>query len=167
VTGTGFDLMGTLQLAIDLVIDFSSDFFAFIVIAAIVAAFAFYFGRDRIVSLLAGIYAAIPLYIAFPYTDVLTTPIMHVGLFLALVVVGMIAFSGLSSYVAGGSIGFINMTILSAVTAGVLIAVSIHILPVEQVYSFSAPTKALFASSESFFFWLLTPLLAVYFLGRG
>ena len=167
MNGTDIDVGGTLQTVTEQVINFSTDFFAFIIVAAVVAVFAFYTGRSRIVSLLAGIYAAIPLYVAFPYTDILTTPLMHILLFAVLVAAGMIAFSGLSAFVAEGGVGFFNIAILSGVTAGVLIAVSIHILPVEQIYSISAPTKALFASSESFFLWLLAPLVTIYFLGRG
>lgn len=164
---TDFDLGSTLKLVIDIVIDFSADFFAFIVIAALVAAFAFYFGRDRIVPLLAGAYAAIPLYLFFPYTEVLNTPLLHIALFVLLTLAGLIAFSGLSAFIAEGSLGFIKLTTLSALTAGLFIAVSIHILPVEQMYSFSAPTKALFAGDQAFFLWLLAPLTAVYVFGRG
>ena len=167
MNGSSFDLGEALQLTVDLVLDFSADFLAFIVIAAFVAAFAFYFGRDRIVPLLAGIYAAVPLYIAFPYTEYLTTPLLYIGFFVILVVAGLIAFSGLAAFIAEGSLGFVKLVVLSAVTAGMLIAISIHILPVEQVYSFSAPTKALFASGEAFFLWLLAPLVAVYVFGRG
>ena len=161
------DIGNALKVAVDMVINFSTDFFAFIAIATAVAAFAFYFGRDRIVSLLAGMYAAIPLYLAFPYSDILSTPLLHVALYLALAGIGMVAFSGLSAYIAGGSLGFIKMAALSAVTAGMLIAISIHVLPVEQVYTFSAPTKALFASNQAFFFWLLAPLAAIFLFGRG
>lgn len=167
MTGTSFDLGGALQMAVDLVIDFSSDFFAFIIIAALVAAFAFYFGRDRIVPLLAGAYAAIPLYVAFPYTEFLTTPLLHVALYILLLIIGMFAFSGLSAFIAGGSLGFIKLTILSGITAGMLIAVSIHILPVQDIYVFSPPTLALFSSTQALFLWFLAPLVGVYVFGRG
>ena len=155
------------QMAIDLILDFSVDFLAFIIIAAAVAAFAFYFGRDRILPFVASLYAAIPLYIAFPFTEWLTTPLLHIGLYAVFVIAGMIAFSGLSAFVAEGSAGLLNMLVLSAVTAGLIIAISIHVLPVEQLYTFSAATKALFASTEAIFYWLLGPLAALYFFGRG
>lgn len=154
-------------MAVDLFLDFSTDFFAFIVIAALVAAFAFYFGRSRIVPLVASLYAAIPLYSAFPYTEYLTTPLIHLALFSAFIVAGLVAFSGLAAFIAEGSLGFIRLGILSAFTAGVVIAAAIHVLPVEELYTFSAPTKALFASAEAYFFWLLAPLVAVYVFGRG
>jgi len=161
------DLGGALQYAVDFFIHFATDFLAFIVIAAVIAGFAFYFGRERIVPLAASFYAAIPIYMVFPYTEYITTPLLHVALYLVISFLALTAFSGLASFVAGGSLGFIKLLVLSAAVAGMLIAVSIHILPVEQLYAFSEPTRALFVSSEAFFFWLLAPLVAIFVFGRG
>ena len=160
------DFGSTLDYLVSFFIDFASDFIAFIIIAGVVVVFGFYFGRDRIVTLIAGLYAAIPLYISFPYTDLITSPLMSVGLYLFFVIVGLIAFSGLSAFIASSSFGLIKLPLLSAIIAGMVIAVSIHILPIEEIYTFSVPTKALFASTEAFFLWLLAPLVALYFLGR-
>jgi hypothetical protein len=154
------------QQILGVILSFTSDFLAFIIIAAVVAAFAFYFGRNRIMPLLAGIYTAIPLYLAFPYTNLLTTPLVSLTVYIVLVLLGMIAFSGLASFLAEESMGFIRLAILSALTAGLCIAISIYILPVEQLYAFSAPTRALFAGAQAYFFWLVAPLVSVYFLSR-
>lgn len=161
------DLAGWLQFAVDFLLDFATDFLAFIVIAAAVAAFAFYFGRNRIVPLAAAFYAAIPLYIAFPFSQFITTPLLHVALYAALAFLAFVAFSGLASFVSDGNLGFIQLAFLSAAIAGMLIAVSIHILPVEDVYTFNVATRALFESSQAFFFWLLAPLAAIFVFGRG
>lgn len=161
------DIGGLLQYLVDLFIHFSADFLAFIVIAAGVAAFSFYFGRGRIISLSASLYAAIPLYMVFPYTEFITTPLLHIVLYLGLAFLALIAFSGLSGFIAEGSLGLVKMVILSAAVAGMLIAISIHVLPVESLYTFSAPTRALFESGEAYFFWLLAPLAAIYVFGRG
>lgn len=163
----GPDLAGILEYVVDLVIHFAADFIAFIVIAAVIGAFAFYFGRDRILPLAAAFYAAIPLYTVFPYVEYITTPLLSIALYLILALIGLIAFSGLSSFIASGSLGFVKLVVLSGALAGMLIAVSIHILPVEQLYTFSAPTRALFESTEAFFFWLLAPLAAIYIFGRA
>lgn len=161
-----YDFGGTLQWLVDFVIHFSADFLGFIVIALIIGGFAIYFGRDRLMSLTAALYAAIPLYNAFPYTDFITTPLLSIALYVFLVLAGIIAFSGLSAFMASSSLEFLNVIVLSVVTAGMIIAVSIHILPVQEFYTFSAPTQALFASSEAFFLWLVAPLVGLYFLGR-
>ena len=162
------DIPGSVHSLVGLIGHFATDFFAFIVIAAVIAAFAFYLGRDRLVPLVAGLYAAIPLYQHFPWgASVIADPMVAVALFVGLTLIGLIAFSGLSAFVAGSSIGFIKLAILSALTAGLVIAVAIHILPVSSFYTFSAPTAALFASNQAFFLWLAAPLVGIFFLGRG
>ena len=162
------DIIEPVRSFIDLLINFGTDFFAFIVIAGVIAAFAFYFGGDRLLPLFAALYAAIPLYQNFPFTSLLPdTPYALIGLYLALVVAGVIAFSGLSYFMASSSVGFLNIGVLSALAAGLLLAIAIHILSIEEVYAFSEPTKALFTSENSFFWWLAAPLVGLFFFGRG
>ncbi|MFQ5540811.1 MAG: hypothetical protein ACE5F4_01010 [Candidatus Paceibacteria bacterium] len=163
----GTEIADVLQFTVDLLLAFAVDFLAFIVIAGAVALFALYFGRDRIVPLTAALYAAIPLYVAFPYTEFVTTPLVHVALYIVLTLLALIAFSGLSAFIASGSLGLVKLAIISGAIAGMLIAISIHILPVEELYTFSAPTRALFESGEAFFLWLLAPLAAIFVFGRG
>lgn len=157
-----------LTSAVDLVVAFGTDFFAFIVVAGVIMGLAFYFGRDRLLALIAGVYAAIPLYQAFPYDGILPpggAPV-EIGLFLAFVAIGTLAFSGMSFFLAKSDSSLIGSATMSVATAGLLLAVGIHILPLEELYSFSAPTRALFESAEAFFWWLLAPLAALFFFGK-
>ncbi len=162
------DVGGTLEFLTTTAIHLATDFFAFLVIGGVIAGFALYAGRDRFAPLIAALYASIPLFMFFPYdVSAYGGVIVQLALWVFIVLLALVAFSGLSSFVAGGSIGLIKLLILSATTAGFLIAVGIHILPVEQVYTFSAPTRALFVSSEALFFWLVAPLAALFLFGRG
>lgn len=161
------DIGGALQWTVDFVVHVGTDFAAFVAVAAVIAAFAFYFGRDRFMPLIASFYAAIPLWQVFPWRELITTPLLSVALYLAIVVVSLIAFSGLSAFLAGGSVGFLKLIILSAITAGMVLAIAIHILPVHDLYTFSVPTLALFASDQAFFLWLAAPLAGLFFFGRG
>lgn len=164
----GQDIGEVLQSVVNFVIAFSTDFFAFLVVAGLILGFAFYFGRDRILALIAGIYAAVVLYQAFPYASILpnsSAPVL-IALFIAFVVAGWLAFSGMSFFLAKSESGLLGTAILSAATAGLLIAVGIHVLPLEQLYTFSVPTKALFESAEMFFWWLVAPLVALFFFGK-
>jgi hypothetical protein len=172
-TSTGMDLLGgtsisgPLQSWVDIVIQFGTDFLAFIVIAALVAAYAFYFGRERLMTLIAGLYAAIPLYQAFPFFDMLPdTPYVKIGFYIAFALAGLIAFSGLSAFLARSSSSFLGTGVLSVLTAGLALAVAIHVVPIEEVYTFSGPTLALFSSDQAFFWWLLAPLAGLFFFGR-
>lgn len=162
------DVGTTLQFLTDTLVSFSTDFFAFLVVAAVVAAFAFYFGRSRIVPLVAALYASIPLFIFFPFD---TTPyggvIVTLALWLGFVLLSMVAFSGLAAFVASGSIGLIKLVVLSGATAGLVLALAVNVLPVEEIYTFSAPTLALFNTPEAFFFWLAAPLVGIFLFGRG
>lgn len=153
---------------IEIILNFGTDFFAFLVIAGIIAVFAFYFGGDRLVPLIAGVYAAIPLYIHFPFFSTFPdTAYVHIGVYVAFAVLSLIAFSGLSYFTPTTSVGFLNVAIISALTAGLMIAIGIHLLPVEEVYAFSEPTKALFTFPNAFFWWLVGPLVGLFFFGKG
>jgi len=159
----------SLDTAVDIVIAFGADFFAFIVVAGLIFTFSFYFGRDRLLSLMASIYAAIVLYQAFPYQSFLpgTGPWIMILLFVAFLLAGWVAFSGLSYFLArSDSSGFLGTAVLSIAAAGLLLAVGIHVLPIQDLYTFSSPTLALFASAEMFFLWCLAPLAALFFFGK-
>ncbi len=155
------------QHILDSLFAFGSDFFAFIVVTVAVMLFALYFGRDRIAPLLAALYAALALYTAFPYAlSFLASPYMKIGLYAVLALISFIAFSGLSYFMASHSGGFFAELILAILIAGFLLAIAIHVLPVQDVYTFTGATKALFASDQLFFWWLAAPLAGLFFLGR-
>lgn len=156
-----------LKSVTDTVFGFGTDFLAILVVAALVGAFALYFGRDRLTPLIAALYAAIPLYSAFPFTlSLLDNPYMKIGLYFVFALIGFVTLSGLSYFMASDSIGFLRVTVLSILTAGLLIAIGVHVLPVEKVYSFTPSVRTLFASNQAFFWWLAAPLIGLFFFGR-
>jgi len=145
---------------------FSTDFFAFIVVGAVILLFVLYFGRDRIAPLIAALYAALALYQSFPFMAQVSGAYLQIGLYLFFALVLFVAFSGLSYFMAARSGSFLAEVIMAALIAGFLLAISIHILPVPEVYTFTSATKDLFASNESFFWWLVAPLAGLFFVGR-
>ena len=143
------------------------DFVSFIIVAFLVLFFALYFGRDRLAPLIASLYAALALYAAFPYMDVLgDNPYFKIGLYALFAFFGFVIFSGLSYFMAAHSGGFISEAVMSVLIAGFILAISMHVLPVENIYTFSAATRAFFASNTAFFWWLVAPLAGLFFLGR-
>ncbi len=157
----------TVPDALDILLGFGSDFFAFIVVTVVILLFALYFGRDRLAPLIASLYAALALYTAFPYSpSFLSGPYLQIGLYLLFTLLAFVTFSGLSYFMAARSGGFLAELIIAALTAGFVLAISIHVLPVQDIYSFTDATKALFASDQSFFWWLAAPLVGLFFLGR-
>ncbi len=160
------DITGAATDAADFFIGVGSDFFAFIVVAALVAAYAFYFGRDRLIPLIGGLFAAIPLYTYFPFFDAIgSNPYLHFGVFFIFIAIGTIAFLGLASWIPSSGTGFIKVLGLSVVTAGMFLAVGLHLLPLAEIYAISEPTRALFADGY-LFYWLLAGVGGVFFLGR-
>ncbi len=146
---------------------FFFDFISFIVVAAAVFLFALYFGRDRLAPLIAGLYTALGLYAAFPYMTALGgNADLEIALYVILAVLGFIAFSGLSYFMAAHAGGLLGEVIMSVLIAGSILAISIHVLPVEHVYVFTTATKSLFASNQAFFWWLVAPLAGLFFIGR-
>ena len=168
MTADPAQLGNTLGNITNTLVHFAGDFFGFIAVSALVAAFAFYFGRNRIVPLIASLYAATILFLYTPYD---LTPfggdIVAVALFIVYVLVSMAVFSGLSAFLASESVGVIGLLILSAITAGMIIAISIHIVPFETFYTYSPATRALFDSAQALFFWFAAPLVAIFFFNRG
>ena len=146
---------------------FFGDFVSFIVIFFAVLFFALYFGRDRIAPLIAALYAALALYVAFPYMAPLGgNPYLEIGVYVIMAVLGFMTFSGLSYFMAAHSGGIFSEVVISILVAGFILAISLHTLPVKDVYTFSAATQALFASPQAFFWWLVAPLAGLFFLGR-
>lgn len=153
-----------LHLTTDFFVAFGSDVFIFLALAAAVAVFAFYFGRDRLVPLIAGCYAALALYSYFPFESILGGNIyLEAGLYLVFMFVGLIAFSGLASWVPSSGTGFVKVLLLSAVIALFMIALAVNIFP--GLWPWSTPTLALFAH-DRLFWWVLAPLIGVFLLGR-
>ncbi|MBV9349730.1 MAG: hypothetical protein JO026_03185 [Patescibacteria group bacterium] len=162
--------MGTPESEIQIFLNhlggFATDFLPLIVLTGLLLLYSVYFGRDRFAPLIAGLYAALVLYTAFPYTlAVLAGPLAKVLFFGALTVLTTFAFSGLSHFMARAGSSLLSSIILSIAVAGFLTAISLHTLPVTEVYHFNAATKALFATNQAFFWWLAAPLVAVFFFG--
>lgn len=158
---------GTIEWLLNTALHFGSEFFAFIVVAGLAGAFGVYFGRDRLVALLAGLYIAIPTFQFFPWgSDMLANPLIAIAFFALIAILTMLAFSGLSSFFPTSSGGFLSLLILSVLTAGLILFIAIKIIPVESIYTFSDATKALFDSSTASFLWFIAPVVGVFFLSR-
>jgi len=154
------------QSFIDWLFAFGHDFLPFIVLAGLTFLFSLYFGRDRFAPLIASLYAALALYTAFPYGSSLTGPYMRIGLYIILALIGFLAFYGLSFFIARSTAEVFSQIVLSILVAGFVLAISIHVLPVQDIYHFTDATKALFSSDQAYFWWLAAPLVGLFFLGK-
>jgi len=126
-------------------------------------------GKYALINILFSFYIAILITVYFPYYKAIGAEeegIAQIVLFLALLVGGIFlfrrhipgddyepAFHGLASK--------ISLALLSTI---LVILVSFHIVPGAEIISFSSSIQDLFASKEYFFWWLILPLVALYFL---
>lgn len=149
------------------IVGFGTDFLPLIVTVAVVMAFALYFGRNRLMPLIAAMYAAVVLYIFFPFdTSILSDSYIAIALYFLFVFIALTAFSGLSFFMASAERNLLKIGAMSVLVAGLFLAIGIHVLPLEHIYTFNSATKSLFASDQSFFWWLVAPLAGLFFLER-
>jgi hypothetical protein len=166
-TAQSFDFATLFHKILDFIVGFGTDFLPFIVTFGLIMAFALYFGRNRLMPLIAAMYAAVVLYVFFPFqTSLLSDNYIAMTLYFLFVFLALTAFSGLSAFMASAERNLLKIGGMSALVAGMFLAIGIHVLPLEQIYIFNAATKALFASDQSFFWWLIAPLAGLFFLER-
>lgn len=159
--------MPQLQSFLNQTFALGADFLPFIVLIVLALLFSLYFGRDRFAPLIAALYAAMALYMAFPYAlSFLESPYMKILFYGVLAALAFVAFSGLSYFMARNSGEFFSQLVLSILAAGLLLAILMHVLSAGQIYAFSPSTRSLFSSGQSFFFWLAAPLVGLFFLSR-
>lgn len=131
-----------------------------------------YFGKAKLISLILAYYPAVLLYNSFPYLQSILFAkgesllilnklvVFLIILILLSIAIGRFIFSE-SGY--GGShvvrhIGF-------SVAATVLFFVFIHsIITINFIYKFSPSIEVLFGTADKIFWWLLFPLILIFFL---
>ncbi len=153
------------------VFSFTSDFLVIFVLVGTLFFFARYVGRGPFVALLISFYTGYTLYSIFPFTNFLpsapagTALIVDVALFGAFVAATYIILRRVvvSDFLSMGTVG---LFILSFLAAGFLLALSYHVFPVREVYSFTPAIDALFIPKAFFFWWFIAPLLGLFFIAR-
>lgn len=154
--------------------DFSLDGVIILCLFGALLLYGLRYGKRRILTLTLSLYVALLVYMHFPYE----LDIFAGSAFQSL-------FAG--SAVFGGFTAFVYLTIarsvhaefpynrvkryteagvLSACAAGLLLAFSYHVLPVSTLYDFNPQIDTFFASSKLFFWWLVIPLVGLFFLAR-
>ena len=135
--------------------------------------FALLRGRQSIVNLILGLYLALLISLKFPYYDHFinsddpsANAIIMIIIFAVLTVLGLLLFGKLMP-VPFEETAFqgLGKKIIFALLATILVmAFSYHALPVTDIITPGSPIQALFAPESNFFWWLLLPLAALFFL---
>ncbi len=131
-------------------------------------------GRRSITSLILGLYFALLVTLEFPYHDVVDT---WLGAFISKNTAAMIVFALFTAIAAvlmdrllfyrideSAFQAFPKKITLALLGTILIMAFSFHVLPVTDFINPGAPASQLFGPQEYFFWWLIIPLIGLFFL---
>ena len=148
------------------------DFLILGVIFAVILFIALKQGRSYLAAAIVTLYISSFFYIALPFTKVLTNTLkgssnvfwIHIGIFLIFYVPVYFAISQIIMTDFGyGAMRYIRASLLTIVFIGLLLSIFYHFIPIESVYNFSPIIDSIFSSDMALNFWLLIPLVVLFF----
>jgi glucose-6-phosphate-specific signal transduction histidine kinase len=129
-------------------------------------------GRQAVTNLILGLYFALLISIEFPYYTVLiggtssvkTESIVMLIVFAVFTLGATILFARLMprEYAEKKFEGFWKKLLLASAATVLVMSFSYHALPVTEIINPGGPIQYLFASSQSFFYWLIAPIIVLY-----
>tara|TARA_B100000745_G_scaffold95152_1_gene60120 strand:- start:4978 stop:5460 length:483 start_codon:yes stop_codon:yes gene_type:complete len=130
-------------------------------------------GRHYLINLIIGLYFALLISLEFPYYETILGAANTDQSRAILMILVFAAFTIASTTLLGrflhqgdydrGVIGIHRKIIYSLAATVLVMTYSFHALPVTELVD-PGPIQALFASQNSFFFWLFVPILILFFL---
>ncbi len=129
-------------------------------------------GRQSLINLILGLYLALLISLNFPYYNFFLTEsnssnaVIMIIIFVAFTILGTILFGKLMPFGSDEPAfeGF-NIKILFAIMGSILVmAYSYNALPVTDLITPGSPIQSLFAPEANFFWWLILPLIGLFFL---
>ncbi len=131
-------------------------------------------GRQALINIIASLYLALLLSIQFPFYDTLfsfttsatTIAALKLGSFLAFTVFAMLLFARImpSEFRETKFESFGKKLLLALVATTLVMVYSFTILPVTEFLSPDTPLQTLFGKESWFFWWLLGPLVILFFI---
>lgn len=128
-------------------------------------------GRYALINIIFALYLALLISLKFPYYDTLLhtssgdTAFAKISIFVIFVIIGTFLFR---RHIPGDdyepAFQHFGKKIILAVSATILIMIfSFHALPVTEIVHTSTPIQALFAPQAHFFWWLILPIIVLFF----
>lgn len=129
-------------------------------------------GRQSITNIILGLYFALLISLEFPYYDLIlgaagsdkTKSILMLIVFALFTLGATFLFSRLMprEYNEGKFEDFWKKLLLAVAGTVLVMSFSYHALPVTDIITPGSPIQFLFGSSESFFYWLIAPLIILF-----
>lgn len=136
----------------------------------VLLAIAFFKGKQAIINVILGLYLGLFFSIEFPYYEALASSasaevIVRIAVFLFWTAVSIWLFARLMprEFSEGFFEGFILKFLFALSGTALIMSYSFHALPVTELIN-PGPIQNLFASEASFFYWLIVPLVILFFL---
>ncbi len=161
-----------IKAAMEFINNFSQDFLIIMGTFLVLVFFAFQFGKDRIISLIISLYITLLVYLNFPYRELVTIEgselVIQFGIFLTfLFLINMILVRlVLADFPDDLMHKWFEVIVLGGVATTLLLAFIYHVLPIFAIHDFGADVDKYFATSELFFWWLVAPFIAMFFVVR-
>ena len=129
-------------------------------------------GRYALVNVILALYLALLISIKFPYYSELAGnggqggAVAKILIFLAFVIAGTILFR---RHIPGDDYepafhGFAKKLLLATMGTILIMIFSFHALPVTEIITPGTPIQSLFAPADNFFWWLILPLITLFFV---
>jgi len=129
-------------------------------------------GRQTVTNVILGLYLALLISIEFPYYDAIlgsassakSESILMLIVFATFTFLATVLFHRIlpREYDETSFEGFGKKFLLAAAGTVLVMAYSYHALPVTDLITPGSPINYLFASSQSFFYWLIAPIIILY-----
>ena len=131
-------------------------------------------GRQGLVNVIMGLYFALLISLNFPYYDVIisqaasakTEAILKIAVFVGFALLSTYLFAKLieNEYTERVFESFINKLAFTFAATALVMAFSYQVLPITELIDPGSPMQQLFAPEEWFFWWLILPLVVMFFL---
>jgi hypothetical protein len=129
-------------------------------------------GRYALINVIFALYLALLISIKFPYYDAIGSEggqsgaITKIIIFCVFTIIGVVL---MRRHVPGDDYepafqGFWKKILLATMATVLVMTFSFHALPVTEILTPGTPIQSLFAPQENFFWWLILPLIALFFV---
>ena len=132
-------------------------------------------GRQTLINVILGLYLGLLISLEFPYYDWLFAQtasakgeaMMMVGLFIVFTLASIYLFGKLMPREYDERIfeSFGKKLIFALIGTALVMAYSYHALPITELIDPGSPMQQLFGHPETFFWWLIAPLVVLLLLG--
>ena len=161
-------------MELDVVLGFLKESLYLIIVFGLFLTLAFNKGRQTVTNVILGLYLALLISLEFPFYDALlqntssdvSESILRLSIFAIFTGLATLLFTRVlpREYSEGTFEGFGKKLLLVSGGTILVMIFSYHVLPVTDFITPGSPINYLFGSEETFFYWLLVPIVILFFV---